>query len=195
MIGIKEQTKKKEVDEGLAKYIKSLQKTGIKNYYWLGALLLFGVILLLFGDTETKEIQPPEEKIVIEELEAEYEQRLVRLIEQVDGAGATQVMVTIESGGEKVYAKAQNSDEQINSGPDDIDTKVGYSTDYIIVEDENGNDTALVEKEYEPSVKGVAVLCEGGDESAVVADITELVEVVMGISSNSVFVGKLVAAR
>ncbi len=186
-----EKKEEKESQSGVTKQLKLLKNVDFKRYYWLGALLVFGVILLLFDSSAgSKPVQQAPEKS-LDELEREYEQRLLLLIEQVDGAGTAKVMVTIESGSEKVYAKAENSDEQVSSGQQDTDTRVGYSTDYIIVEDENGNDTALVEKEYEPVVKGVAVLCEGGGDTSVVADITELVEVVMGISSNSVFVGKL----
>ncbi len=169
---------------------KIMGKVDLKKYYWLVALLLFGVILLLFDGFPTT-TAPQQPEYDIDELERDYETRLVALIERIEGAGMTEVMVTIEGTGQKVYAKVENSDEEVNSSQQDTDTKKGYSTDYIIVEDENGNDTALIEKEYEPAVLGVAVLCEGGGDVGVITAVTELCEVVTGVSGNNVFVGKL----
>ncbi len=170
---------------------KLLSKIDLKKYYWLISLLIFGVILLMFDGFPTTTSTSEQVEYDPVELERDYEERLIALIEQIEGAGVTKVMVTIEGTGQKVYAKIENSDEEISSTEQDTDTKTGYSTDYIIVEDENGNDTALIEKEYEPAVLGVAVLCEGGDDIGIITSVTELCEVVTGVSGNNVFVGKL----
>ena len=46
--------------------------------------------------------------------EKDIEERLKNLIESIDGAGKVQVMVTIESGDEKVYATESKKTEIIS---------------------------------------------------------------------------------
>ncbi len=176
------------------KILNKVKKFDIKKNIHLIALLLAGLIILLFTGNDftfdNDEITDTEINSNAQVI-LEYENRLTDLISQIEGAGKVEVMITLESSGETVYAKTQTGDEQINNESGDTSIKTGYSTEYIIVEDNNGNKTALVENEYEPNVLGVAVLCEGGNNTTIISDITELVKVVMGVPSNRIFVGKI----
>ena len=49
---------------------------------------------------------------------------------------------------------------------------------------------ALVEEQLVPDIKGVAVVCSGGDDIAVIERITELVSVVLDLPSNRICVTK-----
>ncbi len=173
--------------------ITKLKAFNLKKNYPMLILLVVGILLLLFssiptGDSVIKS-NPTEESM--EQTVDDYEKRLTELIAQVSGAGNVKVMVTMDTKGETIYAQAETTDEQTTTDSEDSSIKTGYSNEYIIVEDDNGNKTALIEKEYEPEIKGVAVLCDGGDITSVVAEVTELVQVVMGVPSNRVFVGRL----
>ncbi len=175
-------------------FFEKVKGINIKKNIHLLILLIVGLVLLVFGSNsfntkETQEVMSSEQST--NTTVTEYEEKLAKLISQVDGAGRVEVMVTLESKGETVYAKTETGDEQIENDSGETSSRSGYSTEYIIVEDENGNKTALVENEYEPAILGVAVLCEGGGDTSIISDITELVKVVMGISSNHIFVGKL----
>lgn len=50
---------------------------------------------------------------------------------------------------------------------------------------------ALVETAREPEIKGVAIVCEGGDDVAVIKRITDVVSVVLGIPTNRICVTKM----
>lgn len=76
----------------------------------------------------------------------QLETQLTELIEQLDGAGKTVVMVTLESGEETIYA---------------VDTQSGQMQNqetHVLLED----GSALEETTYLPAVCGVAVVCDGG---------------------------------
>ena len=63
-------------------------------------------------------------------------------------------------------------------------------TEHVILE--SGTEYApLLEQAYEPEVRGVAVVCEGGDDILVIGRITELVSVVLGIPTNRICVTKM----
>ena len=102
----------------------------------------------------------------------ELETQLKELIEQLDGAGRTVVMVTLESGEETIYA---------------VDTQSGQMQNqetHVLLED----GSALEETTYLPAVCGVAVICDGGGDVRVAARITELVRALLDLSANRICV-------
>lgn len=109
-----------------------------------------------------------QESLYREELEAQ----LKTLIEQIDGAGKTTVMVTLESGEEAVYATDTQSGQTQNQET------------HVLLED----GSALTEMVYLPKVCGVAVVCEGGGDVRVAARITELVRALLDLSANRICV-------
>ena len=103
---------------------------------------------------------------------APYKQQLEQLIGQVDGAGKTTVMLTLESGEETIYA---------------LDTLSGQTQSqqtHVLLED----GTALEETTHLPTVCGVAVVCEGGGDIRVAARITELVAALLDVPTNRICV-------
>lgn len=104
--------------------------------------------------------------------QAELEARLAGLIEQIEGAGETTVMITLESGEERIYA---------------TDTQTGRDQSqqtHVLLED----GTALEETFYLPTVCGVAVVCDGGGDIGVEARVTALVCALLDVPSNRVCV-------
>ncbi len=184
--------------DGTKDIIAMLKQMDSKKYYSILALAVTGAALLIFGNffaSDSDTSAPIENNVYnLEEISREYEEELTHLIEQVSGAGKTSVMVTMESGSETIYAKAETSDERFSSDESSGDDIFSYSSEYVIIEGENGSKTALVEKENEPAVQGVAVLCEGGGDLHIISQVTELVCVVMGVSSNRVYVGEITSS-
>ena len=106
------------------------------------------------------------------ERQQQLEQQLSDLIAQVEGAGRTTVMITLESGEETVYA---------------LDTLSGQTQEqqtHVLLDD----GTALAQTVCTPRVCGVAVVCEGGGDVRVAARITELVGALLDVPSNRVCV-------
>ena len=126
---------------------------------------------------------------------AELEGRLQTILQQMDGVGEAQVMVTLENGYRKVYAKSEkvNNDvlEDIRA-QDEKKTQEKQVTEqtYILV-DGAGGKVPLVTAELEPEVKGVVVVCQGGDRPEVVGKVVDTVKVALNISSARISVSKL----
>jgi stage III sporulation protein AG len=102
----------------------------------------------------------------------QLEQQLSDLIAQVEGAGKTTVMITLESGEETIYA---------------LDTLSGQTQEqqtHVLLDD----GTALAQTICTPRVCGVAVVCEGGGDVRVAARITELVGALLDVPSNRICV-------
>ncbi len=108
------------------------------------------------------------------EYQAQLEQRLSALIRQMEGAGQTVVMVMLENGEETIYA---------------LDTQSGQTQSqqtHVLLED----GTALSQTVYLPQVRGVAVVCDGGGDIRVAAQITELVSALLDLPTNRICVEK-----
>ena len=104
--------------------------------------------------------------------QAALEERLEELIRQVEGAGETAVLVTLESGEERVYA---------------LDTQTGRDQTqqtHVLLDD----GTALEQTVCPPTVCGVAVVCDGGGQVSVQARITSLLSALLDVPANRICV-------
>lgn len=122
----------------------------------------------------------------------ELEQRLSKLVASVEGAGECQVMITLESAGETVYAQDEKTDAQTQAGEDGMQMhQNAYENQHVVLDTDTGRQ-ALVETQLSPAVQGVAVVCQGGADISVVARVTELVAVVFGLPTNRICVTKMI---
>lgn len=108
-------------------------------------LILLSELFTPSGKTAAASAAPADDNVYRQQLE----QQLSDLITQVEGAGKTTVMVTLESGEETIYALDTLSDRPRNNRP-------------MCCWDDG---TALAQTVCTPRVCGVAVVCEGGEMS------------------------------
>ena len=167
-------------------------------YRLLVAAGLLGMVLIAVsqgrppgGETGEPASQPGTE--TTEEYVQRLEERLEALVESMEGAGEARVMVTLEQGSLQVYATERKEDFQVE---DDYDTGAAKRKDstedsYLLVEDGNGRKQALPTTTVEPTIRGVTVVCAGGEDPQVAARVTEGVTTALGISSNRVCVIRL----
>jgi stage III sporulation protein AG len=86
------------------------------------------------------------------------EERIETLCEELSGVREAHVLLTLESGVEYVYADGGAWDRE----------------------------SPLLLQEISPQIRGVAVICTGGDDSAVRLTITELLSAALGIPSSRI---------
>ena len=137
-------------------------------------LLIIGVIigfLLIFYDSNSNQTKKTDisNSESIEQYTSVLEEKLEKILNEISGVENTKVMLTLESGSEYIYAS------------DDTNT----NEKHIIVD----NELVLV-KEYLPKIKGVAIICKGGNDPIIKSKITDLACSVLGIYSTRVFVSE-----
>lgn len=169
--------------------LAKLAAGAVKKPGTLFALGLAGMALILFadlfdpsGNQTSRQSETADRSASSAQLTEYAEQlsaRMEELLSGVEGAGETRVMITLESSEETVYA---------------LDEKRGdaqsYEWSHVILDDGTG-DSALVETTWLPEVRGVAVVCQGGDNAAVQARLTEMVSVLLGVSTNRISIAKM----
>ena len=93
-------------------------------------------------------------------------------------------MVTVDSGEESVYSSDTETDNQ--SGENSASSS--QKNTFVIVDDDEQK--PLLEKEIEPKIRGVIVVCEGADDVYVRQAVIDSLRAALGISSANISVVK-----
>ena len=140
-----------------------------KNKIIVISLIVVGLFLILYGSFKGKGSSKHDEFSYEEYTEA-LEEKIEDFLKSVKGIKKAQVLITLDTSNEKVYAQNSNN--------------------FYYIFTSSGEPIFLSEK-Y-PQVRGVAIACTNGDDARVRQNITELISSYLGIPSNRI---KIVAIR
>ncbi len=124
---------------------------------------------------------------------AEYQQSLedsVRsLVREITGDRHSTVVVTLDSGERYVYADSASASlsENANNGST-VQTNSSSTHSYITVRNESGGEAALPVTVYMPQIRGVAIVCDGGNDPAVSEQVTNAVTAALHITNSRVYI-------
>ncbi|MEG0693224.1 MAG: stage III sporulation protein AG [Oscillospiraceae bacterium] len=161
---------------------------------------LVGIALIFlssfFGGEKTSkptdEMKLPEGTLTNEQYEQKLEKEVSELINSIEGVGKANIMVTLLNGIEYVYATEENvNTDKTNTADETVAQRRSSEQKTILIEDDNGRRKALLKTTLEPTVKGVVIVCEGGDDIVVKERVTEAVKAILNISSTRICVTKL----
>ncbi len=136
-----------------------------------------GVALILFGsrsESKKKETDVSSDPLAGDELilyQSYLEERIKKLCESVDGVGSVTALVTLEGGFESVYATELSDGDEV----------------YVIV-GSGSNAEALFLSRTAPTVSGIGVVCGGGKDPSVRAELISLISATLHIPSNRIYI-------
>lgn len=175
-------------------------KLGDKKIKWITVIGLIGIACICLSQFWPKSEEAAAVQTGMEvsgEVYAEQmEQRINQLISSIDGVGSSNVLVTLENGVEYIYEKEQTKSSMLNRDGSDgekLQQNSDYNEKYVIINDSGGGKTALIRTTLEPKVRGVVIVCEGGDRAAIVEQITDVVTTAFHLNYSQVCVSKLAA--
>lgn len=124
------------------------------------------------------------------------EERLERILEQIDGAGRVEVMIRAEASKEYVVEKdITNSESSVTETDSEGGTRQNFGLERressVFTKDTSGNDIPWVIKELEPTIEGVLVAVQGADQESVASEITQAVQVLFDIPVHKIKVVKM----
>lgn len=157
-------------------------------------LLIAGILLIVIsigfpsGSSEsTKQSTPQATSETSRDYANECEQRLINVLKNVSGVGQVKVMVTLKSSEEKVTLK-DNPHTESKSG-DSVETSSDEET--VLIEDTDGSQSPYIVKENEPSIEGVVVVAEGGDNVSLKGEIISAIQALFDVPSHKIKVMKM----
>ena len=182
----------------------NLKEIGIEKIILIA---IAGIVLLLANFSEWKnaiseKTEKKEEKTVQTDQNNAYvsalENKLVHILENVDGVGKAEVMITLKSSKESVLNKALSEEKQTEeerSGETQKVNKNQKKQEETILSDSSGNSAPYIIKELEPEISGIVISCEGAGNKVVEASVLEAVQVLFGVSANHIKVLKMEVAK
>lgn len=133
--------------------------------------LAAGVVLLVLGNrAEKTEVEPAvtEVSFSFETYEKALSERLAEMIARVKGVSGVHVMLTLERGYSEEFAKDGEN--------------------YLTVKQSDGGQETVKLSQEAPEIKGVAVICKGGDDPNVQKQIIEMISALFHLSASRIFV-------
>lgn len=132
-------------------------------------LIVIALTVALFSRGHTEKTDTKEGNAAYGVLSDQLEKRVCQLCEKVDGVGNVYVMLTLDTSQEYVYA--ENTEN--NGG--------GVKSQFVTV---NGEGIELYV--ICPRVRGVAVVCDGGDRGVIRNTLSDLISKALGIPVSSI---------
>lgn len=155
----------------------------------IAAILLIGLSSVF---PNQKEAQKASERQTTAAYITEIELKLEQIAASIVG-GKAEAMVTLENGVEYVYANETETDTQKNEDKTGQEqTKIQQNDSnaqkYIIVENADGDEEALVVTEIMPTIKGVVIVCDCKGEAVLAEAVKSAVVTAMNVSEKRVCV-------
>lgn len=164
-----------------------LSKIKNKKAFFIVIMGISGIILIFLS-----EIIPNDDNVNMKNLdnlsidmsdqEIFIESRLEEAVSKIYGAGKTDITITYDSSKEIFYA--ENFSENKNSSESEKESEI------VIIDGENGEEPVII-KTDEAKIRGVLVVCEGGENPLVREKIIEAICALLDIPSNKVSVAKM----
>lgn len=171
----------KEIIDKIKDFLK--KENVLKAAIFIG---IIGMILILVsninsGDEKDEEISLAEENIdftLSETYSKKMESELKEILVSIDGVGKANVLLTITSTEEYVYAETIKNNSS------------GSENDYVII-DGGSKKEALIKKINTPQISGVVIVCEGGGNAKTCEKIYKSVSTALGIPTTKIYVTEM----
>ena len=176
---------KTEIDKAVKSYFDKFSNINkdkkILILFALSAILIFFIAISEFDNKNTEETV--DNTTVYDNFYMEKKE-LEEFLENIEGAGKVKIMITYDSTKEYIYAKNQSENSKDEN---DNDKEINYKSEHIIVK-EDGKEKGLIIKEIYPEIRGIAVVCDGGNNPVIKEQIVYVLSALFGINTNRISV-------
>lgn len=173
------------------KYLKTVTEK-IKNPKVITVIGICGILLIFLSSFlpsfNTKSEITAKSDIDLEKYKSDIEESIKQIVTSISGDEKPTVTVTLESGIRYTYADQTKNDSSNSSGDKNSQASESTTKTYITVRSSDGGEQPLIVSELMPSVRGVAVICEGGDDETVSEKIENAVTAALNITSKRVYI-------
>lgn len=165
----------------------------LKNPKFL-IILGFAGILLIFlsslgpSEKENKNSSSAACTFSAEGYKVQLEEDITAMVRKITGSKNISVMVTLESGVKYSYAESAEGVTEQKSEKDTESSSEEIKQSYITVKTSDGGEDALLVTEIMPEIRGVAIVCDGGDDEFTREKIKNAVMAALNITSKRVYI-------
>lgn len=164
----------------------------IKNPKFLMIAGITGIILIFIssfvGGDSKKEINTDGAAFSSEEYRLSLEEDIKRLVSEITGSKSVSVVVTLENSVSYSYADTREETSSDKKGDKTSTSDIELKEGYITVKTADGGEQALLVTEIMPEIRGVAIVCEGGDNEVINEKILNTVTAALDITKKRVYI-------
>jgi hypothetical protein len=152
------------------------------------SMLCIGLLLVFVNgffttDTDKKETAALSEND-LNRYTKQLEEQLTQVVSNIYGTGNVKVMITLESSFENVFANNASIDE---GGKEEDDNRTTQKQ-LVLSNSKNEGDVPIVIKQISPKIKGVIIVCDGGNQASIKEEIINAASVVFHVATNRIYV-------
>lgn len=130
------------------------------------------------------------------DLYSEYlENKLCTILQNMNGAGKVEVIITLKDAGSTVVEKdlsyRRNNDSKNDGGTTTSSAEYEDAQETVYTVDENGNEVPFVAKQTLPSIEGILIVAEGGDNVNVKNQMKEAVLSLFELDEHKIAIVKM----
>lgn len=151
-------------------------KGRIGTYKFALLVIAAGLVLLLMPQNEKKAEEGTAVSAEVSFSVEQMEEKLEGVLSRIAGAGEVTVMLTQETGGDRIYAtdRSMSNDEREET--------------LVVISGQDGGENAVIETQKAPMFRGALVVCQGGGDPAVKLQITQAVSDLTGLGTDRITV-------
>ena len=154
------------------------------KYKYAAAVVLLGILLMLFPSEERRQSPEDQPVSVVPEFPAtDMESRLEEILSTIHGAGEVRVLLTEKTGQETLY--------QTDSQSESSNGSTRQSSETVLIRGGDNQETGLIRRTEAPVYQGAVIVCQGGDDPQVRLAIVEAVQCATGLGANQISVVKM----
>ena len=155
----------------------------LMRYQYVLLVAAIGAILLLLPTGEKAQQIPQVQQEETQEQE-DLQQAMQQILSHIEGVGRVEVMLTLDSNGERVLA----SDASLRySGSVQAPDQYDRTTSPVTVSGSEGEEIVITQEKY-PTYRGALVVCDGGGNDRVRLMVVEAVSVLTGLGADCISV-------
>ena len=169
-------------------FLKYTEK--IKSPKTLVIIGIIGILLIflsgLGGNEDSTDTTSLDMGISSEEYREKLENDVKEIVEEITGNSSFTVVVTLESGMRYKYADITEGASTDKSEDNTVSSSSEIKQGYITVKTADGGEQALLVTTQMPEIRGVAIVCLGGDNEVIAQKIENSVTAALNITSHRV---------
>lgn len=167
-------------------YLKGLRQPKVLIALGLiGILLIFVSSLVPEGRAEKAE---GVQEFSAEGYRLELEKDISAMVREITGDRKAKVVITLESGIRYSYADTKEGTTTDKTESESKSAASEFKEGYITVKNADGGEEALLITAMMPEIRGVAIVCEGGDSEIIAEKIKSTVTAALSITSKRVYI-------
>lgn len=175
------------MNEVINKYITKLKSPKLLVIMGIAGIMLI-YLSTFFSTVKEKSDTVLSGEITVEQYREQLEQSILKMVESITGSSNATVVITLESSMKYSYADVREGVSANKTESDSESFSSELKQTYITVKTSDGGEQALLITTEMPEVRGVAIVCEGGDNELTCEKIQNAVMAALNITSKRVYI-------